>query len=362
MFFCRFFNVLSGRLNVTAYTIGSLIVVFFGQLYILFLIDVFHYKFFQDTTVIILSDSGGFGSGSFSSARLLLNPYFEILEFLGVDLDSYKKYAGIDFNFSNIFFCLINSLIYFQFCRFFNGRRTLLSVLVVFYTYLLYVPYIGVPGKETNTLLVGCLMFWSFFVKQKKAIFIPVGLVGLYAAMGRYYYFVFLLSYFFIVYIKPGKGLYFLFYLVGSMAFIYLLGFDEVKGVLLLARPDIEDITNSFIKFPLEDVSASSIYLNRLYLFFVMLFPWQLLFNPVYWPYFIFGVWGTILIFFGFFSQSDSVVFRCSAVIISFYLSQSLFEPDFGSVFRHRSFLLPFYVYMSTWLIYKTVRRSNYES
>lgn len=324
----------------------SLLAIILGQFYIVALIDIFHYKFFQDTIVIFESNPIFFGNGSFDSARFLLAPYISILGFFGVELENYQRYSGIDFHFTNIFFCIINSLIYFIGVFSLRQKTNDFGKLIFIIIYILYVPYIGVPGKETNTLILGYLLFYMLAKNGGASYFVPIiGIIALYAAGGRYYYFLFIASFIFLS--RIDKSNYWILAIMGLLVFSAISSFEEVRLAVQFARPDLSEMSNSFISLPFDDIEYTGFLLNRIYLFILLMIPIEMLQNSLYIPYFILGIGTTYLICYGIKFKGNSIENNCAVAILSFIISQALFEPDFGSIFRHRTFILPFILYLA---------------
>lgn len=335
------------KLNWALYFTSIFAVNIFAIAYIIILIDLFHYKFFQDTVVIFATEPSYLEGGSFSSARFLLEPYLFLLELLGVRLDNYGLYEGVDFNVTNIYFLAINSFIFWTALRIYDIKpRRIWTFLFCALIFLLYVPYIGVPGKETNTLLLGIVLYLGT-VNQRKfnwKTLLSGALLIIYAAGGRYYYIPFFLIY--MSAIALDRKLLPKIAVAAIVAGYFMTLNPDIRLIIQYARPDLTGESNSFIPFPFEDDSHILFLFNRIYLLGQLLVPTLLASNILYWPYLIFGVFTTYLLLKGWGRKSETVEYRCAMAILAFFIVQALFEPDFGSIFRHRAFIIPFIISM----------------
>lgn len=346
------------KLDWASYYTLLFIVNFFAFAYIIVLIDLFHYKFFQDTVVMFGTEPSYLEGGSFASARFLLEPYLFILTIFGIRLENYGLYKGVDFNIINIYFLVINSFIFWLALGVYKiPFRHIWTFVLCTLIFLLYVPYIGVPGKETNTLLLGVVLYWGV-VHQKKfnwRVLFCGALVMAYAAGGRYYYIPFLIMY--ILAISVDKKLLPVIVVAAMVGVFFVTLSPEVRSMIQFARPDLTDESNSFIPLPFEDSSHILFLSNRFYLFGQLLVPTLLASNVLYWPYLIFGIFTTYLLLKGAFYKSETVEYRCAMAILAFIIVQALFEPDFGSIFRHRAFIIPFIVSLGVRLLFFRLKK-----
>lgn len=105
----------------------------------------------------------------------------------------------------------------------------------------------------------------------------------------------------------------------------------------------LEDVSQTRISYLLPDAGGANFVANRVIALVELLLPLRLiLLSPVYLPYVVLQLvltWRTAQALSG---RYGSVTKQAAHVVLAFTITQAVFEPDFGSYFRHKLGILPF--------------------
>lgn len=314
------------------------------------LYNVHHQKFFLDAVKILTVEPSLqiFGS-SFSSTAYLLEPINILLNHLGVSLETYSRQYGIDEVFvgvvySSLFHGSLISLLVFA-----KIRPTIIMLLILVFVTLVMAPFYVVPNKEIIVFMIFTLV--TIIISRGKlfsGVMLFVIFCTLYAIYVRTYFIGLIPLVLATNIILRHHSLKILsLVLLCSLAIMLFIYRSEMLFELLnrARAKEISDITTSYIHYPFSDSDYLKFMLNRLYSVSIMLVPIPLLgLGLLYFPLFIYQLFITIVMVRMYMITNSAKDYWLLSIIIGFTILQAIFEPDYGSVFRHKIMILPFMV------------------
>jgi hypothetical protein len=310
----------------------------------------------------------------FSEKILPLNSYNNIAFFykkLGFNSNTKLFYAGI-FTFSLAYFITILSL-------FFGKVKFNIKFLIIFSIWsFLMVIYLGQYSKEISVVILTFILLY-FAKYNNNKIFIPIliTILSLYAYYFRIYWIIilyFILVFYFFNTVKGRSKLLLIFL---SILLIFIVA--NYKGVFLtdartnvnINRIDSSDAQTIILNL-LENRNFITDFLNSVVAFIQLLVPVTILIKLKI-KYIVFTLWELLNIFL--FARASLFFIKHKFylpislwrrvkfsifLIISFTLTQSLFEPDYGSFLKHQIGIIPTYLFLITnyFYFYKKLRGS----
>lgn len=306
-----------------------------------------HEKFYVDGLTIIRSQPSfdAFGS-SFNSSAFLLRPWIALADALGGQVSSYGSKYEDGLLITNAVFGLSFLLVLVWFIVTYAPVLGWINVFSLVAATVLLAPFYFCVTKELVTFLASVLPLAIWARRPGRG---WLGLACYVASMVflgvyfRAYYLLFavVLSVNLMALRRTWVGI----LVYGCALLLVLLLFKRLPWELLnKGRADyLEGVSASRIEYYLSDGHVAGFLGNRLLAFVTMMFPLNLLArSPAYAPFVFLQVWLSIRLIANLRAGVTGVVgFSCHTVL-AFTLVQALFEPDYGSYFRHRVGLLLF--------------------
>lgn len=309
-----------------------------------------HTKFYDDSYRIIHAQSQfSIGIGSYDATSYVLRPLHDFLNWTGLDVNGYSRTINEDFFVINLIYMII---FFVPFFMVWHRYKPDLSVLVTYslaVMLVIYSPYYGVPNKEIIPFLFSYFSLMAYYRGQeRKSIFLLVALMTGYGMVFRQYYYIFVAVFLIHLMFKERKKWLVLSYVCGIAA-LYLVFDKSFFQLVFWGRPaDIEQITNTWIKYKFYDHEFWGFVANRIMEFIRLNVPIELLkISPKYLPHVLFQLMITWCMFKAFKKRKEieKITYVSAVVVYAFTVAQSFFEPDFGSYFRHKVAIFPF-IYM----------------
>jgi hypothetical protein len=284
--------------------------------------------------------------GSFEASAYLFGPLFDVLRNAGVRLDTYGHVFNddqliVNVVFGGLFFSgVMLQVIGWRLC---TDARNIASF--VFFTLALS-PFFFCISKELVPawLAVMVLMMYRYGLLSVRGMMLAyIALVAVCGLYFRVYYLLFALLLWLNWTLIGHRKTLLLLYLLGAVALVVLyskLPLDLInKG-----RADyLDGVSNSRIQYLLPDDNGVGFVGNRCITLLQLLFPISLLSVGLsYLPYVIMQCLLTWLMFKRLMDPQGGMRTLAAHVVLAFTIVGALFEPDFGSYFRHKVGVLPF--------------------
>lgn len=321
-----------------------------------------HGKYFLDGYKIIATEPlGWFFFSSYQSAATFFHPLFDFLIFLGVDLDS-LNINKLSFYITMSFFLLITFFMLYHIKSNFEYTLTKLY----FFSSMLFIVNYGIffatVNKEIIYIFLMYILFLFFqYITFIKFLWLFFIFTVLYAFGGRYYFVIYALISI-ILYNFIHRKFLLLLIIIGFITIGFFL-FPSIKFLLLAAKPYvIKDITNTWITDYFDRSEYFSFLLNTIVNTVRIMFPLELVLKGA--KYIFTVVFLSLISYMSLkvvflkkinlneTNKLEKLVYFSAIAIISFTIAQALFEPDFGSVLRHKInmmfFMFVLFAYFST--------------
>lgn len=308
---------------------------------------IWHEKFYIDGLTIINSQPGfdAFGS-SFSSSALLLRPWISLAEALGCHVSTYGSKYGYDLLITNAVFGLTFLAVFAWFAIRYAPIFSWANVATLIAAMALLAPFYFCVTKELITFLASLvpLAIWSRWPRRE-----GLGLACYVASMAflgvyfRAYYLLFavVLCVNLIALRRARTGV----LVYGVVLLLVWLLFKRLPWELLAkGRADyLVGVTASRIEYYFSDGGIVGFLGNRALAFVSMMFPLNLAArSPAYLPFVALQVWLSVKLIANLKARVGGVAGFSTHAVLAFTMVQALFEPDYGSYFRHRVGLLLF--------------------
>lgn len=214
------------------------------------------------------------------------------------------------------------------------------------------------PSKDQFSLLISVLVL--SFIKSKnkfKNIYIII-IMLIYSFLFRSYYLLILFFYFFFIFFSKRKRetqilIICFFFIILDIVFYKTTLLEQAINYRYYSEKFLGGFTNTLIQNLIPYGPGELNIYKYLGNFFInlirILFPIEVLWkSPSRGVFFVtIQLFLTYLLYNRFkFIKVDKTIRNVFIYIITFILVQAIFEPDFGSVFRHSMSILPFYLYM----------------
>lgn len=289
---------------------------------------------------------------SFQVAAFLLLPLVGILDVVGVDLETYGRYLDYDLYLANtafgvISFFLIGAVMLAYAIPRSRGRdaAAVLALLVLLAPFVFVVSKEIVPLAIAATLLV--LARAGNWPAKTVAVQFAITLIVLAQYFRAYYLATAVLILASALFCRQRRSLLLGLYVV-FFAYLFVgystLPLDDIR----IGRAEyLEDVSASRIIYPLDDNSPAGFAMNRLYSFGTMLVPVVLpLRNLLYTPFFLLQLVISYKMVRVLWQGRDDFAVLAAHVVLAFTAVSALFEPDYGSYFRHKVGTIPFLLVM----------------
>lgn len=295
---------------------------------------------------------------------------FKIMPFSGFD-NTAKLYKILFFNSDiglNTFFILSSIMYLVLFLIILKSIKVNYNKKAFFLFLIFFIfdsIFLAQPSKDFYSLFINLILLKLFVNESKKNNIISICIIALYAYFFRAYYFITLVLFVLFkatynMYRKKQIAIYFFCFSVFAYLFYETTLLNEMIFIKQRLYLTIGEFTNTFIKdlipygfgeknlikflgnyvvngirilFPVELLKTSTV--NA----FVFI-PVQLFFVNILYRYIKVLKQKNISI------KYTKDVFNITMYIVAFLLTSFLFEPDFGSVFRHNINLMPFVLYL----------------
>lgn len=268
--------------------------------------------------------------------------------------------------FSSLIYCLLFTLIIKNIDIKYNKNIFPFFLLLFVFDMI----YLLQPSKELISLFLSFIVFKLILSDIKIRDLLILLAVSIYAIFFREYYFIILILFYAIrLLIKSNirvRVLLLISFFIGLfIMFYYTKWFDQVIFLRQTSSGFLKGFTNTLIQdvFPLKpgERNLFKFLANYIVIALRMLFPVEILWKSpsrgvIFFPiqmvvnYIVFNYLFKIIHYRKMESLHEREYEKNSRIVIyivSFFLTSVLFEPDFGSVFRHNLNLLPFILYLS---------------
>lgn len=306
-----------------------------------------HEKFYIDGLTIANSTPSFdiFGS-SFNSAAYLLKPWLSLADLMGGKVSAYGSEYGFPLLLTNSIFGISFLAGFIWFAAKFTPVVSWYNVFALAATLVLLAPFYFCITKELIMFLAAILplAIWArrpHWVKLGVAIYVASMIfLGLYF---RSYYLLYglVLCVNSIALRRASVA-----FAVYTLVLIFIFAFFKQLpwDLLTKGRADyLEGVSSSRIEYFLSDDNFVGFIGNRGLAFLTTMFPLNLMVrSPAYAPFVLLQCWISVRILQALKSHCGGAVGFSANALLSFTLIQALFEPDYGSFFRHRVGLMLF--------------------
>lgn len=286
-----------------------------------------------------------FGS-SYEASAYLFAPLFALLRDFGVRLDTYGLVFNDDQFIVNVVFGSLFLLgVALQVLRY-RLRMDYRNVASVGFFTLVLSPFFFCISKELVPAWLGVAVLMahrSGLLSRRGMSIAYVALMGLCGVYFRVYYLLFALLLTLHWSLDRRRKLLVLAYLLGAVVLIVLYSRLPLELINKGRADYLDGVSNSRIQYVLADDNGLGFVGNRLITLLQLLMPVSLLaISLSYLPYVILQCLLTGMMFRRLMDPERGLRTLAAHALLAFTLIGALFEPDFGSYFRHKIGLLPF--------------------
>ncbi len=310
---------------------------------------IWHAKFYLDGHTLLLSNPKlELFAGSYRGTAWVFAPLFDALRYIGVDLNSYSTNFDGNWFVANITWATPYFFATWLLLRKVKFDTDASSVFVLFCALTLFSPFYASINKDIVPALA---CFVSMYALAKgyaiRATVIFVALCIAYGLTIRSYFLVFALLFLATQSISGNRRLVVLAIIFGTG--IVYLAFPYIPRTLIdIGRAEyLEGVSATRIEYFFDDFSALGFTLNRLTSLARIAFPIELILkSPAYLPFVAFRCYASALTLRLMGSRIPKDLRVASSIVFAFTLTQAIFEPDFGSSFRHFLMVMPAVIYL----------------
>lgn len=316
-----------------------------GCLFVLVVPHIWHAKFYIDGLTLVDSEPRLelFGN-SYNGTAFIFAPAFWFLRSIGVNLSGYGLSFNAEWYFVNLVWAsfFLVSLAYLQ--RSLRLPLTWPGICLLGVSVFLYAPFYASINKEIVPFVLCVITVVAAARGSLRSAIV-------FCCVSFLLYGLFVRSYFMVIALL----------IIGSWSIgrvpyrllgLYIVGVACVLAVYSKLPHDLIesgraeyliDVTATRISYLWSDGNALGFVGNRVLAFFRISFPLELLaLSPAYGAFVVFKCYASILVARAFLSTVDPRVRFFCLCLFAYSAVQALFEPDFGSVFRHFMSVLPF--------------------
>lgn len=312
---------------------------------------VFSSEYFRDGAYIVgLPGSATSDADSYELTAFLLGPIFRALQAAGIDLARYGFVYDLDMLVTNTVFGVIGFvfvvavMLGYQLPRRYGWEAARLIAVVV-----LLGPFVFLISKETVALVVcGVVLVVSRALRWP-----PWGVclawAGALAALQplRAYYLataVIIVAGYFLVR-SPWRFV--AFYAAFCISLVVAYPFLPLDDITAGRAEALADVSGSRINYPVDDSGPVGFMISRTYAFLALLFPVELgLRSFVYLPYVALQLVMTVRIVQVVRARCTGMMLLAVHTVLAFTAVGALYEPDYGSYFRHKIGTLLFLLFV----------------
>jgi len=330
----------------------AFLALFFSVLGILLMSQIpmiWHAKFYLDGHTLLSSNpSLELFAGSYRGTAWLFSPVFDALRYAGVELNKYSTEFDANWFIANMVWATPFVVATWLLLKRVNFDTDASSVFVLFCALTLFSPFYASINKDIIPALA-CFVSMHSLAKghTARAMVIFVALCVAYGLTIRSYFLLFALLFLATQSISGNRRLVVLAILAGTG--IVYLAFPYIPRTLIdIGRAEyLEGVSATRIDYFFDDFSALGFTLNRLTSLARIAFPIELILkSPAYLPFVVFRCYASALTLRLMGSRIPTDLRVASSVVFAFTLTQAIFEPDFGSSFRHFLMVMPAVIYL----------------
>lgn len=311
---------------------------------------VFSREYFRDGAYIVgIPGSAGSESDSYEVTAFLLSPMFRLLRAAGIDLDRYGVVLDLDMVVANSAFGVIGFvfvagvLLAYRLPRRYGWEAARILAVVV-----LLGPFVFLISKEIIALVVcGVVLLAARWLRWPvwTTCLVWAGTLVALSSLFRAYYLatgVLIVAGYFLAR-GPRRAL--LFYLAFCASLFVAYPFLPIDDITAGRAEFLADVSGSRIEYPVDDSSAAGFAISRTYAFAILLAPIDLAIRSVvYLPYVALQLLITVRVVQVVRRHRSGLQLLAAHVVLAFTAVGALYEPDFGSYFRHKVGTLLFLV------------------
>ncbi|PJL44904.1 hypothetical protein B9Y56_09510 [Stenotrophomonas maltophilia] len=306
--------------------------------------SLWHTKFYVDgQTILQASPALEPFAGSYRGTAWLFAPVFGFLDYAGFDLSAYSTRFNLDWFLVNLLWSVPYIGAIWLSVLASRQKFTLGGLFVLSCALILYAPFYGSINKDVVPALISLIFVWKLSRGSPMlAVLLFVGLCCLYGLFVRTYFLLLAALFVGTWIISTDRKKVLVTVIIGSI--LVYLSFAHIPRTLIdIGRSEyLEGVTATRIVYIFDDYSAAGFLLNRLTSLFRIGFPVELLLkSPAYIPFVIFRCYVSVLALRMMGRSVPANDRAASSLIFAFTLTQAVFEPDFGSAFRHFMMIMP---------------------
>lgn len=309
--------------------------------------SLWHAKFYLDGQGLLsASPSAELFAGSYRGTAWIFSPVFQLAEYLGLDLSAYSSRFDGQWFAMNLLWTMPYLIMIWIVVWQAGVLSDLSSLFVMFCALVLYAPFYGSINKDIVPTFMSFTAVVALLARRHRmAVLLLIVLSLAYGLVVRQYFLIFLAVLLVALFTIDSRRK-----VVASMvagAAIVYFSFPYIPRALIdIGRAEyLEDVSNTRISYFFGDYSALGFTINRVSAMFRLAFPLELLLkSPVYAPFVLFRCYATLLMIKAM-AQSGGVRIAACCVF-AFTITQAIFEPDFGSAFRHFMMAMPLLIYL----------------
>lgn len=309
--------------------------------------SLWHAKFYLDGQGLLnASPSAELFAGSYRGTAWIFSPVFQLVEYLGLDLSAYSsRFNGQWFAMNLLWTMPYLTMIWIVIWR--AGVPSDESGLfVLFCALVLYAPFYGSINKDIVPTFISFATVMALLAgRHRTAVVLLVALSLAYGLVVRLYFLIFVAVFLVALSAIDSRRK-----MVASMlagAALVFISFPYIPRALIdIGRAEyLEDVSNTRIGYFFGDYTALGFAINRVSAMLRLAFPLELLLkSPVYAPFVLFRCYATLLMTKAMAQSGGLRIAACS--VFAFTITQAIFEPDFGSAFRHFMMAMPLVLYL----------------
>lgn len=314
-----------------------------------------HGKYYLDGMQIVDTEPIGIVLvDSYTSSSTYLHPFIVMLEnILGSSL---LLNGGLfNFYFVTLFFYFITMFMFFYISMKFPIKTTKLSMGLYLLIVINYSVFMATISKEFVFLVLLFPIFAFYkFLHFRMFIFAFFIITFIYSLGGRYYMLIYLLLTTLFYYFKNNTAILFFIMLILTTAGFFI--HQHMIELIMMAKPEgIKDFTSTWIVDYFNKTTYIGFLSNTAFNFIRIMFPIELLFLGV--KYILSTIFLVSLSLISMLqikkyvgnkllNDKEKLYFLSALSLVCFSFAQAIFEPDFGSVLRHKMMLLFFIIVM----------------
>lgn len=311
--------------------------------------QLWHAKFYLDgQSLLDATPAMELFAGSYRGSAWLFSPLFQLAAHAGLDLGQYASRFDHAWLLANLLWALPYLLMVWCVVWRLGARGGIGQLFVLFCALVLYAPFYGSINKD----IVPALMMFAVTLmlaagRLGAAWGVFLVLVLAYGLVVRVYFLLFGAVFVLAFFLVDSRMKLMAALLAGSAAVI--IAFPHIPRALIdIGRAEyLEDVASTRIHYWLDDYAPTGFAINRIGAIIRVALPLELLLkSPAYAPFVLFRCHVTLLTLRALGGAGGVRMAAC--ILLSFTVTQAVFEPDFGSAFRHFMMAMPLVIYLQS--------------